>query len=171
MTDSRTAAPILSWASAREDWGPLVYRVSLDGSVIAQTSGTSLAVPPLIDGPHSWQVTAVNLAGATSTGAAATVWVDTTPPHLQMGITGRRRVGALIDLSVAASDLPDPVEPGARASGIASVSISWGDGAHSTRRDGATHRYRRPGVYRIVVGAKDRVGNQTTISRVVRITR
>jgi len=58
-------------------WGPVTYSVSLDGRPFAQTQATSLPLSGgLVDGPHKWQVTAVNLAGAQTVGASATIVTD-----------------------------------------------------------------------------------------------
>jgi hypothetical protein len=161
---------VLSWSAAREPWGPVTYVVTIDGRPLARTQGTSMQVPAqLTDGPHAWQVTAINLAGAQSAGAPATMWVDTTPPRLLVSLGGRARVGARIRASVIASDLPDPLEPGARASGVAKVLVRWGDGSKQTRRTGGTHSYRRAGLYRLVATATDRAGNAVTIAHYLRI--
>jgi hypothetical protein len=165
----RTAQPTLSWSAAREQWGAILYTVYLDGVQVGQTTSTSLTVPaPLTDGAHSWTVTATNLSGQTSTGGRATVWVDTAAPRLRLGLSGRPQIRRALTARVGAADAP-ALEPGARASGITSVAISWGDGATSHRLTGASHAYGRPGLYRIRVTATDRAGNPTTIARYVRI--
>ena len=83
---------------------------------------TSLLAPePLADGQHSWQVTASNPAGSDEHGPrAARVWVDTVPPAGRLTITGTKRVGSYLHLSVSYTDAPPP-EPPTSASGIARV--------------------------------------------------
>jgi hypothetical protein len=170
FTYSTGPEPVLSWSSVRELWGPVTYAVTVDGQPIARTQSTSMQVPsPLTDGPHTWQVTAINLAGAQSAGPQATVWVDTTPPRLLMWLGGRARIGLRIRAGVTASDVPDPLEPGARASGVSKVLIRWGDGSRSALRAGATHTYKRAGLYRLVATATDRAGNVVTIAHYLRI--
>jgi hypothetical protein len=167
---SRTATPVLSWSASREVWGPATYAVTLDGRPFAQTQQTSLPVTPgLIDGPHRWQVTAINLAGARNAGSTATVWVDTTPPRLQFTLGGRPRIRARVRVNVGAVDIANPQEPGSQASGVAKVRIRWGDGSKLSSGRHASHRYRRAGLYRVVVTDTDRAGNVTSIAHYLRI--
>jgi hypothetical protein len=171
----RTATPGLSWQPARDAWGPLSYTVTLDSQQLGQTAGTSITVAaPLIDGPHTWSVTASNPAGETNAGPPATVFVDTYPPRLRIRLTGRMRSGQRLKLTVAALDTPNPTQAGAAASGIGSVSLRWGDRSAAVVRSSlsrATHVYRKRGLYRLTVTATDRAGNATTIQRYVRIIR
>jgi hypothetical protein len=174
LSYSRATQPTLSWSPAREEWGPLSYAVTLDGAALGQTTGTSMTVPaPLLDGPHVWQVSATNAGGEQSAGPPATVFVDTVAPRLRLSLTGRRRRHRTLTLRIVAADLP-PAEPGARASGIQSVTVRWGDGRkliRAGRRSRLRHAYRRTGVFRITVRATDAAGNGTAISRYVRILR
>lgn len=168
---SRTSQPRLSWSAAADRWGPVTYRVTLGGAVIGQTTGTSLQVPsPLIDGPRVWKVTALNPAGQSTTGRKSTVFVDTVPPHLRISLSGRLRVGRQLSLRVHAVDRPAD-QTGARASGLASVRISWGEGAVVEASDikRAHHIYWYAGRIRIRVKATDKAGNSITVSRSVRI--
>ncbi len=172
-----SATPVLAWSAPREFLGAVLYRVSVDGTVVAQTTGTSIAVP-LPQGPVSWQVTAVNSAGLTSTAKAAEVWVDTVPPAVTLSLRGRQRAGSVIYADVTYTDAP-PLEPPADASGIASVVINWGDGARATISHGAGsiytiarqthHIYRKPGSYRLTVIVTDRAGNRTAAVRILKI--
>jgi hypothetical protein len=170
---ANTSQPTLTWNAARESWGPITYTVFLDGHAIAQTTATSLTVPsPLIDGPHVWQVTATNETGQTSTSPKGTVFVDTYPPRLRLRLAGRTRTKLDLTLRVTATDPPNPAQPGAGASGIAKVTVRWGDGTKAlsaTKSVSATHSYRRTGLYRVIVTATDKAGNTTTVSRYLRI--
>jgi hypothetical protein len=166
---SRSAEPVLSWSPGRDAWGPLTYAVSIDGVQVARTQSTSMKVPiPLTDGPHGWQVTAINLGGAGAAGARSTVWVDTLPPRFEVALGGRDRIGSRVRATVIARDLPAPDKPGAQASGLAQVVIRWGDGSKSNGRS-ASHAYVRAGLFRVKVTATDRAGNQLTIARYLRI--
>jgi len=170
MAYSRTANPVLSWSVAREKWGPLTYALMIDGQAVAQTSGASVTVPTaLSDGPHTWQVTATNLGGVQTVSRTATIFVDTVPPTVHFTLRGRDRVGAKVTIHVSFADLPPPEEPGARASGVKSVLIRWGDGSTSTHVHVASHVYRRRGRYLVKVTVSDRAGNATTVERYVRI--
>jgi hypothetical protein len=167
---ARSSRPSLGWSPARDPWGPLEYHLTVDGALAARTTRTSAAPSaPLSDGPHAWQVTAVNRGSLSSTSRSATVFIDTVPPVVRSTLTGALRVGSVLHLRVVATDAPPPPEPPADASGIADVLIRWGDGtsAHVTR--GGSHVYSRPGRYRLVVIATDRAGNTTAVVQRLRI--
>jgi hypothetical protein len=67
------------------------------------------------------------------------------------------------------TDAPPPL-PSSAASGIASVTVSWGDGTSSTVVHGAVHVYPRAGRFALSVTAVDRAGNLTRLVRHLRIT-
>ncbi len=164
-----TDTPVLAWSAPREYWGPLRYDVSVNGAVVAQTTATSTSVS-LPQGPVTWQVTAVNNAGLTSTAKAAEVWVDTVAPAVTLTLTGTHQVGSHLHAQVVYTDAPPP-EPLADASGIASVVINWGDGYVYAITHGKYHAYRQPGSYRVTVTVTDRAGNVTTVAQALTITR
>jgi hypothetical protein len=166
---SRTSQPTFSWNPSTEAWGGPLYTVVVDGVLVGSTEATSLRVPaPIADGPHTWQVTAVNTAGETATAKPVRVWIDTVAPTLQFTLTGAERAGARLRLRVRASDSPPP-EPAGAASGIATVNVSWGDRASATISTTAVHVYSRPGRYRLTVTVTDRAGNSTKLVRRIRI--
>jgi hypothetical protein len=174
LTYSRSAQPVLSWSASGARWGPITYTVSVDGVGVGQTGGDSLRVPnPLSNGPHGWGVTATNPAGLTSASNPARVFVDTVAPRLSATVAGARRAGASLTLRLTYRDAPPAGLPAADASGVASLTIRWGDGT-STRIKPGTHRlihiYARPGRDRITVIVADRAGNQTRVVRAVKIT-
>jgi hypothetical protein len=85
---------------------------------------------------------------------------------LKVTMSGRRR--ARSD-EIAHLSYRDP----APASGVAKVTIRWGDGTVTHVRLGThrvAHAYRRAGRYMIKVTVVDRAGNQTTVVRHVKIT-
>jgi hypothetical protein len=170
----RTPTPRLQWSPAAARWGPLRYQVTLDNAVIGQTTATSLQVPEaLINGPHVWQVTAINPAGQTATGRKSTVFVDTVPPRVSFRLSGRHRVHRSLTLHLHAVDAPAD-QPGASASGVATVRILWGDGSELVVQGNlkaVAHVYLHRGVYLIKVRVTDRAGNRTTVSRTVRIAK
>ena len=168
----RTSQPVLTWSPARERWGPVNYLVSVDGAQLGQTQGTSLKPTVLADGPHTWLVTAVNPAGQSSVARPATVFVDTVAPSAQFSVYGTTRVGSLLHLYLTYQDSPPPSQPVADASGVAKVTVSWGDGTVQhllLGRHREFHAYRAPGLYVVSVLAVDRAGNATTQSINVRI--
>ncbi len=165
----RTAQPALAWKAENVLWGPIRYLVSVDGRLVAQTTGTSLQVPvSLHDGRHSWQVIAVNPVGLTSTMPLVSFWTDTVAPLVTLSLAGKREVGAYLHAHIGYTDAPPPGLPSA-SSGIADVLIRWGDGSSYHIGHGKFHAYRRPGRYTVTVTVTDRAGNATTVSRSIRI--
>ena len=170
---ARSLDPKLSWSASRELWGPLRYVVTLDGVQVGQTTGTSIQLPtaqfpvPLSQGPHTWQVMAVNPAGVARTDNTATVFVDTIAPSVHVKLTGKRTPGSPLHIRIRSSDAVGI--PAADASGVKDVRVRWGDGTTTrVRRGSKYHVYRKVGRYRITVIVTDRAGNTTTV--VVKIT-
>jgi hypothetical protein len=171
----RSTQPVLSWAPSSARWGPITYTVKLDGTVIGQTAGGSLRVPSaLTDGSHSWTVTAENPASLTSTSKTAKLFVDTVAPRLGAALSGARHAGANLILRLTYRDVPPPRLPARDASGVASLTVHWGDGTTTSVKPGThrvTHSYRRPGRYKITIEVLDHAGNRTTVVRRVKITK
>ncbi len=171
---ARTAQPLLSWAASSSRWGSVRYTVSVDGVAVAQTTASSVRVPPLPNGDHRWQVTATNPAGVTSTSTVAKVFVDTVAPTGRLTESGTRRAGSRIQLYVRYRDLPPPGLPSRDASGVAKITIRWGDGTVAELKPGShrtSHAYRRPGRYKVTVAVEDRAGNKKTIVRLLKIAK
>ena len=163
---SVSAHPLLSWTPAAQLWGPVNYIVRLDGVPVTQTTATLIRIPTTVsDGPHTWQVSAVNPAGETSTTKTERLFVDTVAPEASFTLTGRQRAGFYLHIYVRYADLPPAGEPGAVASGVASVQLKWGDGSDYTISHSKFHAYSKPGRYTIKVIVKDRAGNTTTLER------
>lgn len=173
LTYARSHNPLLTWSPAAGRWGPDEYTVRVDGVQVGQTTSTSLRVPvALSDGPHSWQVTAVNPAGVTGASGVARVFVDTVAPTLSVKVGGARRAGSRLALTLRYRDAPPPGRPSGDASGVEKLTIRWGDGTVTHLAPGAhreTHAYRHAGRYRITVIVTDRAGNSRTVVKVVRI--
>jgi hypothetical protein len=145
--------------------------VTVDGAVAGQTGGDTLGAPtPLPDGSHVWSVTAANPAGLSSASRSARVFVDTVAPRLGAALSGARRPGARLTLRLSYRDAPPAGLPTRDASGVASLTIRWGDGT-STRVKPGTHRilhsYRRGGRYKITITVLDRAGNRTSVVKPV----
>lgn len=163
---SRSAQSLLRWTVPRELWPPLSYQVSIDGGSPLSATATQLTTPPLSDGPHTWQVTALNRAGLQSHTRTSTVWVDTVAPAVTFVLTGLPYALRPVHISVSYTDAPPP-ELRADASGIASVTVNWGDGIQSPIRHGKYHVYSLPGRYRLTITATDRAGNRTVLRRLL----
>lgn len=172
---SRSAQPVLSWAASGARWGPITYSVTLDGAAIGQTGADTLAIPsPLPDGPHSWTVTAANPAGLSSGTKTARLFVDTVAPRLSARLSGPRLVGSHLTLRLSYRDAPPAGRPGSDASGVASLTIRWGDGSVIHVRPGThriVHRYRRAARHVVTVTIVDRAGNKSTVVRKVKIAK
>jgi hypothetical protein len=172
---TRSAQPVLSWAPSGARWGPITYSVTLDGAAIGATGADALAVPsPLPDGPHSWSVTAANPAALSSGTKTARVFVDTIAPRLSARLSGLRHVGSGLTLRLSYRDAPPGGQPGSDASGVASVTIRWGDGTVTHVKPGThriIHRYRRAGRHAVTVAIVDRAANKTTVVRKVKIAK
>jgi hypothetical protein len=79
-----------------------------------------------------------------------------------------------VTLRLSYRDAPPAGLPPSDASGVAGLTIRWGDGTitrvkRGTRR--VLHTYRRSGRYRITIRVTDRAGNQTRLVRRVKIAR
>jgi hypothetical protein len=170
----RTATQTLAWTPSQDRWGPIVYTVSVDGAQVAQTSGTSAAVPnstyplPLAQGAHTWQVTATNPAGLTRSDKVAKFFIDTVPPVVTFKLTGRQRVGSVVHVGIRATDAPPPLAR-SQASGIASIEVKFGDGHSYVVTRGKYHVYHRAAHYTVTVIVTDKAGNVTTVKRRIRI--
>ena len=169
FTYATTSTPTLSWSGAAELWGSPQYAVRLDGTLIAQTTATSAAAP-MSNGRHVYQVTAVNQAGLSTPAAPATVFVDTVAPRVSESIRGTFIVATRERLTVRYSDPPPPGLPRSAASGVATVSVNWGDGTIARiRRTSASHVYTRTRRYTVTITATDRAGNRTVLKKSITI--
>ena len=168
-----TTEPVLSWSVPGELWGTLTYRVTIDGVAVATTSSTSFRPgAALSQGPHAFQVTAVNAYGAATSTTPAAFFIDTVPPAGAFRLRGAERSHALLRVLVQAGDPPPPGLSPADASGVAKVVVNWGDGSsqrieHAT----ATHRYLLAGRYLLRITITDHAGNRTVLTRRLRITK
>ncbi len=163
----RGAQPRLSWQASFNLWGPVRYVVTIDGTPAGETTDTSLTLPAPLTGPtHEWQVQAVDVRGQTKRTRTRRLRIDDLAPRISVGYKRARRV---VRLSVRARD-PDP--SGHRASGMASIAVSWGDrtkAALGTFAVRARHRYPGKGTYTLEIVARDRAGNRRSDRRTVRI--
>lgn len=169
----RTATPTLAWSSAREAWG-LAYKVAVDGAEVITTPRSSFRLrTPVADGVHTWTVTAVDRRGQTLTSSPGQFRVDTLAPTTTTRLSGARRPGATLKLTLRPRDLPPTPAKGAkpaRTSGVASVIVDWGDKSRRERvRLGAQHVYARSGRYTIRVTVADKAGNKAVVRQVVKI--
>lgn len=152
----------LRWSPSLELWGPVTYRVEIDGRVVGQTTATQYAPAGVPDGIHRVRVVAVDRAGQEFAATPRSIRHDGTPPRVTFRLS---RNGRVVKVSPRVTDASPA---GRRASGLKSVRISFGDGASVAARR-ATHRYRRTGPVTIRVSARDRAGNLITVARKITI--
>lgn len=156
----RPAKAVVSWEAARSADGPLGYSVVIDGRVLAAPPG-ALSVRPsprgLGDGAHRVQLLVIDADGQATLSAPSELRVDAQPPSVSVRTL---RGGGAVSVSVRD-----------RASGVsaAAVRVSFGDGHSGRGHKRLTHRYTRPGVYQIVVYARDRVGNRGVTRKLVSV--
>lgn len=155
----------LSWGAAFDLWGPITYRVEVDGKVVAETTATKLATPPAIgDGQHTWRVVATDRRGQVASAPSRPLRVDGTPPTVSFTLSGTRRVGRTLTLKVRAGD--------PNGSGLARIRVDWGDG---TKTQGLArqvkHTYRSNRTFTIRVSATDKAKNAVAATRRVKINK
>jgi hypothetical protein len=167
-----TATPLLFWSTSTELWGAPTYSVLIDGTSVGQTTATQMVPPaPLAEGRHSYQLSATNLAGVTTTAPTATVFVDTVAPRAAWQLRGTAIVKTREQLRVHHVDPPPAGLPKSAASGVSTVYVSWGDGSPRARirRTTASHVYTRTRTYTITITLTDRAGNRTVIVHKLKI--
>ncbi|HEV3000584.1 MAG TPA: hypothetical protein VGW75_07585 [Solirubrobacteraceae bacterium] len=151
------------WASARDLWGPIVYRVFVDGRQIAETQETELPwrAGLVSDGRHLWNVVAIDRRGQQTAGPRRVVRIENTPPVLRASI-GRR--GRTVSIRVTRFS-----DRGVGASGAHRIVVSFGNGRRVRIQRSVSYTYPRRGSYTLRVSGFDRAGNRTDITRDVRI--
>jgi hypothetical protein len=155
----------LKWQPSFDLWGPLTYTVEIDGRAVGQTNATQLALPALPDGVHRWRVIAADRRGQLTATPLRVLRQDATAPRARLKITGPRRRGVPVKVTVRPTDASPR---GRRASGVGRVVISWGDGRRTSARRG-THRYRKRGRRTVRVSVYDKAGNVRVVRRRVTI--
>jgi hypothetical protein len=110
-------------------------------------------------------VRAIDIRGQVTRSRTRNLRIDATPPLLSIGYKRSKRV---VTVGVRGRD---DTRFGVYASGLARVTVSWGDRTPvTTSRFGvrATHRYRRGGTYELRIIARDKAGNERVDVRRVR---
>lgn len=167
--------PRLTWSAAAEFWGRPTYRVDLNGFPIAMTQSTAVTpAADLPDGSYPVRITSIDRRGQETQGPERQLRVDATKPIGRIRTSGPRRRGRAIRFIASARDLPPPTrrsrKQAVRASGIAKVSVTFGDrtrAARSLRR--LRHTYRRAGRYKVRLVIDDRAGNRTVVKLTIRV--
>jgi hypothetical protein len=158
--------PLLSWSPAFDLWGPVTYRVEIDGQPVGETTDTKLTTAiDVPDGDHRWRAVATDRRGQTSATASRLLRIDAAPPDLSFFIRGTRKAGAQVRIQARAADVLNPT-----GSGVKLVRIDFGDRSPAVAARTAVHRFRR-GTFTVRVSATDRAGNATVLTRRVRIAK
>jgi hypothetical protein len=161
------ARPPLKWGTAFELWGPLTYRVEIDGQPVGSTTSTGLTVPTVVpDGLHRWRVVAVDIHGQSTATPSRNLRVDATPPKITFKVSGSHKRGKQVKV---AAQVTDASGTSAQASGLAGVRISFGDGSRTIAGLKAVHRYGHSGKVTVRVSASDKAGNAVAVTRRITI--
>lgn len=159
----------LSWSASTDLWSTVAYVVTIDGVEVGRTTSTKLALTAgmgLLDGVHSWQVTAVDRRGQTTTTRRGTLRLDQTAPTVDFTM---RRKGPVVTVRTYVSD-PRSLA-GTTVAGVKTVWISFGDRKRAVRARRATRRLVPGRTYTVRVRAVDRVGNVGTLEQQIEIPR
>ncbi len=156
----KPAQALVSWQPAPSAAGPLSYHLVLDGHIQPTPAGVFAAhLNPrgLSSGSHRLQVLATDRDGESTLTAPSTLLIAGVPPTVRITST---QAGAVVRVRVHDS-----------YAGVAAraVSVSFGDGAFARGRTSFSHRYRRAGVYRVVVHVRDAIGNAGVVSQWVSV--
>jgi hypothetical protein len=145
------------WQPAPSANGPLTYAVVLDGRTLRTPVGQlSLNFNPrgLSSGRHDVQLLATDIYGQATLTAPVALKVDGQPPTVR--IVRSRGGGVTVRVRDAGSGV-----------NAHSVVVSFGDGRFGAGRRSFRHRYSRGGSFRVVVRARDNLGNAVTVQKVV----
>lgn len=155
--------PPLSWQSSFDLWGGVTYRVEIDGKAYGETRDTKLTpAEPVPDGAHNWRVVATDRRGQTQVTPTRVLRVDALLPVLTFKVSGTRKRGTPVKVTVTAADGSLEAPSG---SGIQGVAVSFGDRSAAVPARVATHRYARGGKFTIKVTATDRAGNVAFVTQ------
>lgn len=151
--------PIVSWKAADDAWAAPSYELLIDRRVVARTRATVLRVPrALSDGTHDVQVVALGVAGQRSSSSVHLLRVDAAPPSVSLTLQGAHTTRTPISFDVRAL----------AASGVRSISVSYGDGGASTATH-SVHSYASAGSYTVTVTVTNGLGVRRTLRVALRI--
>jgi hypothetical protein len=153
----------LSWAPSLNLFGPVTYRVFVDGRQIAETTQSQVPIAPkqIPDGNHTWQIILRDRRGQEVRSRTRRLRVDNTPPLLSVSLSRRGRV---LSIGSRARD-----SRGRLKSGMGRILVDWGDKRLVRAGTRASKRYSRGGRYTVRIKAVDRAGNETLATRRVQI--
>jgi len=160
-TYKRKTRPLLRWRAGLDLWGTQHFRVFMDGVQIADTIQESMTPKvPLAPGTHSWFVEAVDRSGQVNRSRTRTLKVDSIAPTLKVSISGKRKAGQSLKISVRAKDTG--------GAGLDHINVDYGDHTPISNTSTTRHRYKR-GTFRLKVAAVDKAGNIARVQKTLRI--
>ncbi len=151
---------VISWLPAESANGPLTYTVVLDGRRQPTPRGAyslHLNTNGLSSGTHIVQVLATDIFGQSTLTPPSAIKIDGGSPNVKI-VRSDRGHGVAVRISDVNSGLA-----------LGSIEISFGDGARSSKHKSASHRYARGGIYQVVVQVSDKLGNKTTVRKLVSV--
>jgi hypothetical protein len=158
----RRRQPRLVWSPGADLWGAQQYKVFVDGVEIATTDRHEhILGAPLPDGLHRWSILTIDRRGQMVRSRDRALRIDTTPPAVKIRVTGKRKRGRVLRVTVT------PRDP--NGSGINAVVVDYGDGSPTTTLRKTSHRYRRNRTFTLRVRVSDRAKNVTRETMRLRI--
>lgn len=151
----------LAWDPPANAIGGLRYTLTVDDDTVAEDitrTKVGLTAKQLPEGISVVSVIARDAAGQETSSSPAELKVDGRAPVARIRAASSRRAR----VTIADGEQGSGVDP-------ASAQIAWGDGRRSSGSAAASHRYRRPGRYRVSVTARDAAGNVRTTRRPVTV--
>jgi len=146
----RRGRPRFVWAPGIDLWGPQTFKVIVDGQELGTSDTRELVSPRTLgEGPHPWRVVSIDRRGQQTVSTQRTVRVDTRPPRVRVRVSGARKRGRPLRVSVSAAD--------PSGSGVSRVRVAYGDG-RATDAARSVYRY-RAGRWTLEARAVDRAGN------------
>jgi hypothetical protein len=150
----------ISWLPAESANGPLRYTVVLDGRRQSTPPGAlslHLDTRGLASGKHQVQLLATDIFGQSTLTSAASLKIDGGSPSVRI-TRSHGNHAVTVRLSDANSGLA-----------VKAISVSFGDGSRAGRRKSLSHRYARAGIYQVVVKSADKLGNKSTVRKLVKV--
>jgi len=152
----------ISWDPSESGVTGVTYSVSVDDEPVRErlrSRKVRLGPQALENGRHDVQIFAVDRAGQETGSQVGEVLVDRRRPRVSI-----RRRGRVMSVRVT-----DGRRGQASLLRRSATRVSFGDRRKGSRKPRVRRRYRRGGVYRVVVRARDRAGNKVTVKRKVRV--
>jgi PKD domain len=149
----------IAWQPAVSADGPLRYSVVVDGRPVQAPAGAlSLTLSPLglSSGQHRVQLLATDIQGQSTLSSPSPLLIAGPPSVKIAHAAGDHGVSVRVSDAYSAVDAHD-------------VIVSFGDGHSARGHKRFKHRYAHGGVYRVLVRARDKLGEATVISRWVKV--